>query len=60
MILIENNGVSKKDVLEKVTLIKDINILETNRAHIEILFDLSFNELSKRYNFKNFAKNEIL
>ncbi|MDP3442110.1 MAG: hypothetical protein Q8T08_04550, partial [Ignavibacteria bacterium] len=45
-----------KDVLEKVTLIKDINIEETNRAHIEILFDLSFEELSKRHNFKNFVE----
>lgn len=45
-----------KDVLEKVTLIKDINIEETNRAHIEILFDLSFDELSRRYNFKNFVE----
>lgn len=45
-----------KDVLEKVTLIKDINIEETNRAHIEILFDLSFEELSRRYNFRNFVE----
>ncbi len=45
-----------KDVLQKVTLIKDINIDETNRAHIEILFDLSFDELNRRYNFKNFVE----
>jgi hypothetical protein len=45
-----------KDVLEKVTLIKDINILQTNRSHIEILFDLSYEELNRRYNFKNFVE----
>jgi adenine-specific DNA-methyltransferase len=45
-----------KDVLQKVTLIKDINIEETNRAHIEILFDLSFDELNRRYNFRNFVE----
>ena len=37
-----------KDVLEKVTLIKDINILIPHRAHIEILFDLSFDELKDK------------
>jgi len=47
-----------KDVLQKVTLIKDINIDETNRAHIEILFDLSFDELNRRYNFRNFVELE--
>jgi len=36
-----------KDVLEKVTLIKDINIGKPHRAHIEILFDLSFEELKE-------------
>jgi hypothetical protein len=45
-----------KDVLEKVTLIKDINIEKTNRAHIEILYDLSFDELSRRCDFKNFVE----
>ena len=45
-----------KDVLQKVTLIKDINLDETNRAHIEILFDLSFDELNRRYNFRNFVE----
>ena len=30
-----------KDVLEKVTLIKDINLGKPHRAHIDILFDLS-------------------
>ncbi|MFZ1976458.1 MAG: N-6 DNA methylase, partial [Bacteroidota bacterium] len=38
---------ASKDVLEKVTLIKDINIGKPHRAHIEILFDLSFEELKE-------------
>lgn len=44
-----------KDVLEKVTLIKDISITNPHRAHIEILFDLSFNELQKKHGFTNFV-----
>jgi hypothetical protein len=45
----------RKDVLEKVTLIKDINIENPHRAHIEILFDLSFSELLKKHKFTNFV-----
>jgi len=44
-----------RDVLEKVTLIKDININNTHRAHIEILFDLSLEELRKKYAVTNFV-----
>ena len=36
-----------RDVLKKVTLIKDIKIEDPHRAHIEILFDLSLEELRK-------------
>jgi len=43
-----------KDVLEKVTLIKDIRFANPHRAHIEILFDLSFANLYDRYRFSNF------
>ncbi len=39
---------SDKDVLEKVTLIKDISTVEPHRAHIEILYDLSFAVLVKK------------
>jgi len=39
----------RKDVLEKVTLIKDIDIENPHRAHIEILFDLSLDELRRKY-----------
>lgn len=76
-----------KDVLQKVTLIKDIRISPagggdveiplkkggkgvvlgkeivsggdgavTHRAHIEILFDLSFNELKNKHGFTNFVE----
>jgi hypothetical protein len=45
-----------KDVLEKVTLIKDINIEKPHRAHIEILFDLSFDELKEKFQFANFVE----
>jgi len=44
-----------KDVLEKVTLIKDINIKSTHRAHIDILSDLSLAELKK----KNYVLNSF-
>jgi adenine-specific DNA-methyltransferase len=45
-----------KDVLEKVTQIKDINTKKPHRAHVEILFDLSFDELQRKYNFSNFVE----
>ncbi|KXK30064.1 MAG: hypothetical protein UZ01_01537 [Candidatus Brocadia sinica] len=60
-----------KDVLEKVTLIKDIRISTagggvrrtgvenepvTHRAHIEILFDLSFDGLKNKHGFTNFVE----
>jgi type I restriction-modification system DNA methylase subunit len=44
-----------KDVLEKVTLIKDIRISDPHRAHIEILFDLSFDSLREKHTFTNFV-----
>jgi hypothetical protein len=45
-----------KDVLEKVTLIKDIFIESPHRAHLEILFDLSFDELRRKHGFTNFVE----
>ena len=45
-----------KDVLEKVTLIKDIVIENPHRAHIEILFDISFDELRSKHHFTNFVE----
>ena len=45
-----------RDVLEKVTLIKDISSTSPHRAHIEILFDLSLPELHNRHGFTNFVE----
>ena len=50
-----NKRDESKDVLEKVTLIKDISIENPLRAHIEILFDLSFSELLSKHQFINFV-----
>lgn len=44
-----------KDVLEKVTLIKDIRFREPLRAHIEILQDLALSLLHDEYFFHNFV-----
>ena len=46
----------QKDVLEKVTLIKDISINKPHRAHIEILFDLSIDALKAKHKFSNFVE----
>ena len=40
-----NKRDESKDVLEKTTLIKDISIIDTHRAHKEILFNLSLEQL---------------
>ena len=45
-----------KDVLEKVTLIQDIQCGNTHRAHIEILFDLSLGALHDKHGFTNFVE----
>ena len=47
---------SSKDVLEKVTQIKDIQIINPHRAHIDILYDLSFDELKRTQQFTNFVE----
>ncbi|MBI4378381.1 MAG: hypothetical protein HY578_04705, partial [Nitrospinae bacterium] len=47
---------TSKDVLEKVTLIKDINLKKPHRAHIEILFDLSLQNLIDKYSVSNFVE----
>ncbi|HNZ65599.1 MAG TPA: TaqI-like C-terminal specificity domain-containing protein [Smithellaceae bacterium] len=47
---------AQKDVLKKVTLIKDISIASPHRAHLEILFDLSLDELKRVYKFTNFVE----
>lgn len=45
-----NKNDEAKDVLDKVTLIKDINIINPHRAHIDILCNLHYSEL-KASNF---------
>jgi type I restriction-modification system DNA methylase subunit len=47
---------AQKDVLKKVTLIKDISIESPHRAHLEILFDLSLDELRRVHKFTNFVE----
>ncbi|RKU05778.1 type II restriction endonuclease [Candidatus Poribacteria bacterium] len=44
----------KKQVLEKVTLIKDINLNKPIRAHIEIIYDLYLRNLIQTQEVKNF------
>ena len=44
------------DVLEKVTLIKDIDVVNPHRAHLDILADLSLDALYHRYEFSNFLE----
>jgi len=51
-----NKKDAQKDVLEKVTVIKDISTTAPHRAHIEILFDLSFSELLRVHKFTNFVE----
>ena len=45
-----------KYVLEKVSLIHDIQCSNTHRAHIEILFDLSLGALHDKHGFTNFVQ----
>jgi len=55
-----NRRISKrdpdKDVLKKVTLIKDIRIEDPHRAHIEILYDLSFPAICAKAQPSNFIE----
>jgi adenine-specific DNA-methyltransferase len=44
-----------KDVLEKVTLIRDVSFADPLRAHVDILNDLSFTVLRDEFYFHNFA-----
>ena len=45
------------DVLEQVTLIKDIHLDEPHRAHLDILFELSLAECAKWMNANNQPEN---
>ncbi|MBX3728502.1 MAG: N-6 DNA methylase [Candidatus Sumerlaeia bacterium] len=46
---------ASKDVMEKVTLIKDIATADPLRAHLEILSDLGIHALEDEFKFTNFA-----
>jgi hypothetical protein len=43
-----------RDVLRKVTLIKDIRFAAPHRAHLEILHDLSLPQLNSKFTINNF------
>ena len=45
-----------RDVLEKVTLIKDIEVRNPHRAHLDILADLSLDALYRQHEFTNFLE----
>ena len=49
-----NKKDSERDVLEKVTLIKDIRAGNPHRAHVEILADMSLPSLAANYEIHNF------
>ena len=51
-----HKGDAAKDVLEKVTLIRDIQFAGPHRAHVEILFDLSLAALQEKHDLDNFVK----
>ena len=44
-----------KDVLEKVTLVKDLDFADPIRAHVEILHDLALPVLHDEFRFHNFV-----
>ena len=45
-----------RDVLERVTLIKDIGFNDPHRAHIDILFDLALEPLNQTHGVRNFVE----
>ena len=51
-----NKRQNERDVLEKVTLIKDILVTSPHRAHIEILNTLAFSELQKSHTITNWVE----
>ena len=45
-----------RDVLEKVTLIKDVDVVDPHRAHLDILSELSLDALYQQHGFTNFLE----
>ena len=51
-----NKRDDNKDVLEKITQIKDISIMSPHRAHIDILHDLSIEQLNAKQSINSFTE----
>lgn len=51
-----NKKDESRDVLEKVTLIKDISIVQPHRGHIEIIHDLALEQLSLEHPVGNWVE----
>ena len=51
-----NKFQSNRDVLEKVALVENIDLIVPDNAHVEILFNLSLDELYRQYQFRSFLK----
>ena len=51
-----NKQDQSRDVLEKVTLIKDISIENTHRAHLDILYELSLDQIRQNDSVNNFIE----
>ena len=51
-----NKRDASKDVLRRVTLIKDIQLVEPARAHLDILHELSLPALFEEFRFRNFVE----
>ena len=47
---------STRDVFEKIILIEDIDFIYPDAAHVDILLDLSVNELYRQYQFRSFLQ----
>ncbi|MBP1467705.1 Eco57I restriction-modification methylase domain-containing protein [Candidatus Chloroploca sp. M-50] len=47
---------ANRDVLEKITLIKDIVFAQPHRAHVEILADLALSQLVHEHSVSNFVE----
>ena len=45
-----------RDILEKITLVENIDFAYPDNAHVEILFNISLNELYRQYQFRTFLK----
>ena len=53
----QHKGDPNRDVLEQVTLIKDIRLNNPHRAHLDILFELSLGECAKWMDANNQQEN---